>query len=269
MPGRFAVYTDLTYARIAAKIQFFQIPCKQLLADGPAGPTRPQVMKHCRRRSVCLQPVNGSKPEEAGSQRATPAALKINAILVLMKKIAIISASVRQGRKSHRVALWFRRYLEQNTLAETDIIDLAGYRFPLFEERLKMQQSPSPEALELADRVRRADGVIIVTPEYNGGYPASLKNVIDLLTDEWRRKIVAISTVSDGQFGGMQVITSLQFTLWKTGAITVPALFPVPFIDETFSETGVPADAEAMNKRSARFTGELLWFIEAKARMES
>lgn len=186
-----------------------------------------------------------------------------------MKKIAIISSSVRQGRKSHRVALWFRRYLEQNNLAEADIIDLAEYRFPLFAERLKMHENPLPEALEFAGRVRSANGVIIVTPEYNGGYPASLKNVIDLLTDEWRRKPVAISTVSDGPFGGAQVITSLQFTLWKMGALTVPAMFPVPKVDTAFSEEGVPSDQEVSGKRTARFTGELLWLIEAKSRMET
>lgn len=178
-----------------------------------------------------------------------------------MKKIAIISPSVRQGRKSHRVALWFSRYLELNNLAESDIIDLAEYRFPLFEERLKLQQNPLPEAVELAGRIRSADGVIIVTPEYNGGYPASLKNVIDLLTDEWRRKPVAISTVSDGPFGGTQVITSLQFTLWKMGALTVPVMYPVPKVDATFSEEGIPYDSEAAEKRASRFTGELLWCI--------
>lgn len=186
-----------------------------------------------------------------------------------MKKIAIISSSVRQGRKSHRVALWFRSYIEHNKLAETDLIDLAEYRFPLFDERLKMQANPLPEALEFAVRVSSADGVIIVTPEYNGGYPASLKNALDLLTDEWRHKPVAISTVSDGPFGGTQVITSLQFTLWKRGALTVPAMFPVPNVGEAFSGEGIPADLQAAEKRAARFTGELLWCIEAKTRMEN
>jgi NAD(P)H-dependent FMN reductase len=181
-----------------------------------------------------------------------------------MKKIAIISPSVRKGRKSHRVALWFRRYLEENSLAMAEIIDLAEYAFPLFDERLKMQENPLPEALELAGKIRSADGVIIVTPEYNGGYPASLKNVIDLLTDEWRRKPVAISTVSDGPFGGTQVITSLQFTLWKTGAWTVPAMFPVPRVDEAFDGEGLPADPEAMGKRAARLTGELIRCIGAQ-----
>ena len=82
--------------------------------------------------------------------------------------------------------------------------------------------------------------MIIIAPEYNGGYPASLKNVIDLLTDEWRKKPVAISTVSDGSFGGTQVITALQFSLWKIRAWTVPAMFPVPKVMETFDEEGNP-----------------------------
>ncbi len=180
-----------------------------------------------------------------------------------MKKIVIISSSIRQGRKSHRVALWFRHYLEFNNLASAEIFDLAEYSFPLFEERLKKQQNPLSGAIELAGKIRSADGVIIVTPEYNGGYPASLKNVVDLLTDEWRRKPVAISTVSDGPFGGTQVITSLQFTLWKMGALTVPAMFPVPKVSEAFSEEGLPADPEATGKRTERFTGELLRCIEA------
>ncbi len=184
-----------------------------------------------------------------------------------MKKIEIISPSVRQGRKSHRVALWFRRYLEQNNLAEADIIDLAEYKFPLFEERLKLQQNPLTEAVELAGRIRSADGVIIVTPEYNGGYPASLKNVIDLLTDEWRHKPVAISTVSDGPFGGTQVITSLQFTLWKMGALTVPAMFPVQYVSEAYDEDGMPSDYENTIKRSSRFTAELIRIIDAGSHM--
>jgi len=184
-----------------------------------------------------------------------------------MKKIAIISSSVRRGRKSHRVALWFKRYLEENKLATAEIIDLKEYSFPVFDERLKKQENPLPEALEIAARIGSADGVIIVTPEYNGGYPASLKNVIDLLTDEWRSKTVAISTVSDGPFGGTQVITSLQFTLWKMGAWTVPAMFPVPNVSVAFDEEGRPADPEGIAKRAARFTGELIRCIEARSLM--
>ncbi len=178
-----------------------------------------------------------------------------------MKTIAIISPSVRRGRNSHRVALYFKRYLEENKLASAELLDLKEYNFPLFDERLRHQHDPAPAVLQFAEKIRSADGVIIIVPEYNGGYPASLKNVIDLLTDEWRRKPVAIATVSDGTFGGMQVITSLQFTLWKIRAWTVPAMFPVPKITETFDENGVTGRQAVTDKRAAAFIGELMWCI--------
>ena len=175
-----------------------------------------------------------------------------------MKHIAIISASVRSGRLSHRVALYFKRYLEENNLASPEILDLKEYNFPVFDERLRLQKEPSPAAMEFAAKIKSADGVIIVTPEYNGGYPASLKNAIDLLYDEWYHKPVAISTVSDGNFGGSQVLISVQFTLWKMKARTITALFPVPRVMDSFDENGIPSDINSTGKRAANFIRELL-----------
>jgi NAD(P)H-dependent FMN reductase len=184
-----------------------------------------------------------------------------------MPHIAIISSSVRTGRNSHRVALYFKNYLETNQLATVELLDLQAYNFPLFEERLRLQKDPPAKVLEFAEKIKAAEGVIIITPEYNGGYPASLKNVVDLLYDEWHRKPVAIATVSDGIFGGTQVITSLQFSLWKIRAWTVPAMFPVPKVKEVFNEDGTPADKAATDKRAAVFISELLWCIEARNKM--
>jgi NAD(P)H-dependent FMN reductase len=182
--------------------------------------------------------------------------------------ISIISASVREGRNSHRVALFFKKYIEDNSLATVEILDLQAYQFPVFDERLRLQKNPLPKTLEFAEKIKTSDGVLIVTPEYNGGYPASLKNVTDLLYDEWRRKPIAISTVSDGVFGGTQVITSLQFSLWKIRAWTVPAMFPVPKVQEAFDINGIPTDAEAIHKRAHGFLSELLWCMEANKRMK-
>lgn len=184
-------------------------------------------------------------------------------------KIAILSASVRLGRKSHRVALYFKKHLEENNLAHVNLIDLAEYNFPIFEERLRLIPNPTQDILNFAKEITAADGIIIVTPEYNGGYPASLKNVIDLLYSEWKRKPIAISTVSEGGFGGAQVITSLQFSLWKIGALTVPALFPVPTVDKMFDETGQPTEPETTNKKASNFIKELIWWIEAKQKQEN
>ena len=178
-----------------------------------------------------------------------------------MSHILILSTSIRKGRKSHRVALFFKKFIESSGQGTAHIADLDQYHFPLFEERLKFLENPPAAVLELSARIKAASGVLIVTPEYNGGYPASLKNVIDLYYDEWYHKPIAISTVSDGVFGGSQVITSLQFLLWKMKAMTVTAMFPVPKVCESFSEDGVPTDPAGTEKRAGAFVKELFWYI--------
>jgi NAD(P)H-dependent FMN reductase len=186
-----------------------------------------------------------------------------------MPHISIISSSVRIDRNSHRVALYFKNFLHTNNLATAEILDLKEYNFPLFDERLRLQKNPTGDVIDFAEKIKTADGVLIVTPEYNGGYHASLKNVVDLLYDEWHRKPVAISTVSDGIFGGTQVITSLQFSLWKIKAWTVPAMFPVTKVSGAFDENGIPADKAATDKRAAGFINELLWCIDANSKMKT
>ncbi|MEO5644726.1 MAG: NAD(P)H-dependent oxidoreductase [Bacteroidia bacterium] len=186
-----------------------------------------------------------------------------------MKNILIISSSVRTGRKSPRVALYFKNYIEDKKLGKVEILDLAEMDLPVFSERLRYQESPTNEMLVIHEKVFAADGIIIITPEYNGGYPASLKNVIDLLTDEWYHKPIAISTVSSGAFGGSQVIISLQFSLWKLHAFIAPAMFPVPKIEDQFNEAGEPKDKDGTDKRAAGFLKELIWLVDANEKMKS
>lgn len=181
-----------------------------------------------------------------------------------MHKISIISASVRTGRKSHRVALYFADFLQKNESVEVEILDLKAYNFPIFDERLRNMEDPDPKSVEFAEKIKASDGVIIVTPEYNGGYPASLKNVTDLLYDEWRRKPIAFASVSAGPFAGSQVLTSIVFSFWKIGALLVPAMFPVPTIEKSFDENGVPSDPEKTNQRAQKFIDELLWAMGKK-----
>ena len=180
-----------------------------------------------------------------------------------MRHIAIISSSVREGRKSHNVSLYFQNYLIENKLATASIIDLKAYNFPIFEGTLKTLIDPAENVLEFAAKIKSSDGIIIVTPEYNGGFPASLKNVIDLLYDEWHGKPISISTVSAGIFGGSQALVSLQFILWKIGAWTVTNMFPVPNVAKTFDDMGHPSDKAATDKLAKVFIAELLESIEA------
>jgi len=185
-----------------------------------------------------------------------------------MANIVILSSSVRNGRNSHRVSLFFKQFIESKGYGVPDILDLKELDFPLFNERLGKMANPEPEWVEFSNQINRADGVIIVTPEYNGGYPASLKNVIDFMYKEWHRKPMAIATVSDGRFGGTQVIQSLQFSLWKSGAWTVPARYHVSNVKETYDEKGIPSNPELTYRLADKFIDELMWCINAKQKMD-
>lgn len=182
-------------------------------------------------------------------------------------KVAIISASVRLNNNTQRVATFINDYVLNNTALNTVLLDLNSFNFPLFNERLSHQSNPLPTAISFAQAITQSQGVIIVTPEYNGGYPAALKNAIDLLYAEWYHKPVAISTVSDGAFGGSQVVTSLQFVLWKMKAIMVPAQFPHPNADKEINAEGKASTNSNVQKRIKPFIDELIYCMEAVKKM--
>lgn len=183
--------------------------------------------------------------------------------------IALISASVRQGRKSHNVALYLEKALK-GTDNTVDLIDLKVCDFPIFDERLKFMKEPAANVVAFAERIRKADGVIMVTPEYNGSFPASLKNVIDLLTEDWKGKPISFCTASGGAFAGSQVMQELLFPLWKIKAWVVPSSMQVPKVQEQFGDDGsVLMDAEGWERRTKVFLNDLGWAMEARRRMEA
>ena len=186
-----------------------------------------------------------------------------------MPHISIISSSIRPDRKSHNVALYFKNYLTEHDLAKVEILDLKEYNFPLFENTLKTQKNPSPQLLDFAKKIKATDGIIIVTPEYNGSFPASLKNAIDVLYDEWHGKPISIVTVSAGVFGGTQALVALQFVLWKIGAWTVTNMFHVAKVKEAYSATGEATDKQATDKLTKLFVEELLAAVDANSQVQS
>ncbi|HNP47466.1 MAG TPA: NAD(P)H-dependent oxidoreductase [Bacteroidia bacterium] len=179
------------------------------------------------------------------------------------KTIAIISGSIRTGRVSHRVALFFQKFITENNMADVALLDLKALNFPLSEERLKYLPQPSNEILFFSSEIKRADAVIVVSPEYNSGYPASVKNAIDLLYDEWYRKPIGIVSVSDGNFGGMHALQMLQTVFLKVKASLVPATFPVPLVHANYDENGNPTDKERTEKRAKLFLAEIMKSIQS------
>lgn len=174
----------------------------------------------------------------------------------------VILGSSRRGRMSSRVATFFVNELRRSGRFEPELVDLAEYAFPIMEERLSRRDDPPPRLEEFAGKIVRSDALLIVTPEYNQGYPGVLKNALDHLFAEYKRKPVGIVTVSSGDFGGLNCLFQLRHILLHMGAIPVPARMPIQQVQKHFAEDGTPTDP-ATTRRAEAFIAELLWLTEA------
>jgi NAD(P)H-dependent FMN reductase len=179
-----------------------------------------------------------------------------------MYYIPIIAGSTRRDRQSIKVARFVLARLQQREGVETELLDLLEYNFPIMEERLNHRDDPPPRLQEYAQKIARADSFIIVTPEYNNGYPGVLKNALDYLLPEYERKPVGIVTVSAGSFGGITCLAQLRLVTIGMGAFPIPESLPVSRVHETFKEDGTPTDS-VYERRATAFLDELLWFTDA------
>ncbi|HWZ42362.1 MAG TPA: NADPH-dependent FMN reductase [Candidatus Saccharimonadales bacterium] len=178
--------------------------------------------------------------------------------------IPVILGSTRRNRESVKVATFALNALHSITGVETALLDLKEMNLPIMEERLRFRDDPPPGLAEFSAQVGRADALVIVTPEYNSGYPGVLKNALDYLVAEYKRKPFGIITVSAGGFGGLLCLASLRQVVLALGGVPIPANLPVSKVQESFNAEGKPADP-AFQKRAQAFFDELMWFTEALA----
>ncbi len=121
----------------------------------------------------------------------------------------------------------------------------------------------APEVLQrLAALYTAADAFVIVTGEYNHGIPAALKNLLDHFLEEYFWRPSAIVSYSAGSFGGVRAAVQLRAVLGELGTPSIPSIFAVPKVDQSFRETGEPADPSWV-RRFTRFAGELEWYARA------
>lgn len=111
---------------------------------------------------------------------------------------------------------------------------------------------------EWKDAIIRADGLVIVSPEYNHGYPGALKSVLDLLLKEYIHKAVAFVGVSEGPWGGTRVIEAMVPMVRELGLVATFADLNFPKAQDKFDAEGVLLD-KAYEKRVKDFLGELVW----------
>ena len=178
--------------------------------------------------------------------------------------IPVVIGSLRSGRNTPRLAHYLHAQLVGMAGVESELFDPREMALPILEERLKFLDDPPAALVRFGAAIDRARGVVIVTPEYNKGYPAALKNIVDGLSSEWRRKPVAIATHSTGAFGGSVVLQALRPVMMGLGAVPIPGTLSVPHITQAFGEGGELLD-EVFAGRCERFLDELLHYAEALA----
>jgi NAD(P)H-dependent FMN reductase len=126
--------------------------------------------------------------------------------------IKVILASTRPGRFGEKPAGWLMDRLSKRTDLTVELLDLRDHSLPNFDQPTSPVRTPREYTSDAIARwgrtVDEADGFIVVTPEYNHGYPASLKNAIDYVFAELNRK--PITFVGYGNVGGARAIEQLR-----------------------------------------------------------
>lgn len=179
-----------------------------------------------------------------------------------MLDIPVILGSTRVGRNSPRLARLVHRELQARDGVATSLIDLEALDLPLLHERLRFLEAPPAALVEFGEAMEASDALVIVSPEYNKGCPAVLKNAIDALGGELRRKPVGIACHSVGAFGGQVVLQTIRPIMLNLGAVPIPAAMTVPNIKEAIDTDGTPLEA-VHGERATRFVEELLWYARA------
>jgi NAD(P)H-dependent FMN reductase len=178
--------------------------------------------------------------------------------------LAVIIGSVRDGRFGPTVANWFLSRVEGPF--EVDVIDVADVRLPLNMPSYGEQPSAdTAEVLaELTPRLERADAFVVITPEYNHSYPASLKNLIDWHFTQWQAKPVALVSYG-GQSGGRHAIEHLRHVFAELHAMTLRDTISITKYFEQFGEDGTPIDPTELNAAAKTLLTQLEWWAGALA----
>ena len=184
-------------------------------------------------------------------------------------KIQVIVGSTRQNRLSEKPAQWICEYAKTKPELEVELVDLRDYPLPLFDEPtapMHLQGKYSDERVQTwAKKVAEADGYIVVSPEYNHGYPAVLKNAFDVLYPEWNNKPVGF--VSYGTLGGARGVEQLRLVAVELQmapiqrALHLPGQVLMAIMRPQEGDTSNPFDS--ITRQADGFLDQLIWWAKA------
>lgn len=173
-------------------------------------------------------------------------------------KILVITSTTRQARVGRQVADWYIKEAKQaNNNFDFELLDIADLNLPILGEPIPPlyahDEQYNAQQKDLAERIARADGFVIVTGEYNYGVPAPLKNMLDhIAPTPWQRKAVAY--VGYGVKGANWSIGNLVPTMAYLGVMSMPYTVGISMIWDAFDDKG--------NVKASHQTGEIAKQLE-------
>ena len=168
--------------------------------------------------------------------------------------LAIIVGSTREGRFAGTVADWFTTQASQRADMAIDVIDLVDVDLPMV-----LPLVPGPDVQSYIDRIDEADAFVVITPEYNHGYPASLKQAIDLPHGEWRQKAVGFVSYG-GASGGLRAVEQLRQVFAELHTVTMRDSVSFAMAWDHFDEAGDPRNPTACNGAATTMLDQLAWW---------
>jgi NAD(P)H-dependent FMN reductase len=172
-------------------------------------------------------------------------------------RLAIIIGSTRTGRFAPIVAKWFMAQTRHRADMDAELIDLADFNLPAV-----YPDAHDETVRAFVERIDRADAFVVVTPEYNHGYPASLKQAIDLANHEWHAKPVAFVSYG-GMAGGLRAVEQLRQVFAELHATTVRETVSFHGAWAAFGESGLPHDPVPCDAAAKQMLDQLAWWAKA------
>lgn len=156
-------------------------------------------------------------------------------------KIQVILGSTRPNRASEKVAAWVMEEAKKVDGFEFELLDLKDFNLPFYDEPKSVKgingQYGHEEVKQWSKKISEGDGYIFVTPEYNHGYSAVLKNALDWLYDEWNDKPAAFVSYG-GVAAGTRAVQQLVMVFRELQMIPLRDGVHLPFVWNAFDESG-------------------------------
>ena len=169
----------------------------------------------------------------------------------------IILGTAREGRQSEKVANFMLEEVARSGI-ETALVDVRDYRIAATDKTQTL-----PQAQKLAPLIARADGVIVVAPEYNHGYPGELKMLLDMLYGQYAHKPLGICGVSIGGLGGARMVEQLRLVSIELHMIPIREALYFGMVQSLFDPQGKMKEPAAYKDRIKAFLDEMLWYAGA------